>query len=178
MARFQKAHQLAGGSAIYGEYLPTGRTTKDGRAEMEYIRRGVVVLDHSKAEAIRDHFPRERLGIYYKFREERQTLEAVLGPQNCTDSPEDFEDGKFPYFLGQVRADAEGVRLASADALVFYSWDYSATLYWQTRNRLQVMEREDPARVFYLVGAGTRDADSLRALRAKKDFTLSYYREL
>jgi hypothetical protein len=41
----------------------------------------------------------------------------------------------------QIVAGREGVNLSTADALVFYNIDFSATSYWQARARLQTKDR-------------------------------------
>lgn len=158
MGRLQKAHQMTGGTFIPAEQVPG------------------IIIDRAKAEALLKAFPDQRVGVFYRYQAEGRLLREVL--TDWTDSPEDFEDGKARWFLGQLQSASQGVRLASADALAIYSLDWSSTIYWQVRDRLQVMERERPAEVFYLLARDTMDHEVLKALRAKKDFTLRYYRDL
>lgn len=135
-----------------------------------------VELSRFKAEYIRDHFHHAKTAIFYKYQAEKLILEDVF--QDCTDVPEEFNDSPIRYFIGQVQSVREGVNLKSADCIVMYNIDFSATSYWQARARLQAMERTDPARVYWLFTEGGIETYVYDAVQKKKNFTASYYRKV
>lgn len=149
-----KLHQLSGGTFINDEGMH-------------------IVFDKSKAEYIRDKFKGLKIAIFYCYQSEGDLLNSIF--PNHTDNPEDFQQSNDKTFICQVRKAREGVRLDTADALIFYSCEYSYLSYEQARNRLVSKERKEPARVYYCIGLGGIDNLILRAVRSKQDFTLSYY---
>ena len=99
-----------------------------------------IILDGSKAMFIRNRFKGKKLAIFYTFQSEFDLLRQVF--PNWTDNPEDFQASKDKTFISQVRRAREGVRLDSADALVFYNLEFSYLSYEQGRNRLVSKERQ------------------------------------
>ena len=96
---------------------------------------------------------------------------------NWTESPEEFQASTDKTFICQVRRAREGVRLDTADALVFYNLEYSYLSYEQGRNRIASKERENPCKVYFLCSNCGIETDILDAVHNKSDFTLSWYRK-
>lgn len=149
-----KMHQLTSGSVI--DESGVAHTT-----------------DYTKALYIREHFAGRKIAIFYIFQQELELLKKVF--PNHTTIPEEFQRSSDKVFLGQVRSVREGVRLDSADALIFYNLEYSYLSYEQGKNRLSSKERTKPANVYFLCTENGIDADILEAVRAKTDFTASYF---
>lgn len=150
-----KLHQLSGGTAI----------DENGQSH---------IIDTSKAEAIQQRFAGRKIAIFYCYKAEGEMLRQLFD-QN-TDSPEIFQQaGAGMVFIDQVRRAREGTRLDTAEAIVFYSTEYSYLSYEQARQRGMSKERQQPAEVWYCVGSAGIDADILKAVRNKQDFTLAYY---
>lgn len=109
-----------------------------------------VFIDTFKAQYIKDKLlydneyfvpKRKKLLIFYYYRAERQLLLNVLG--NAV--TEDFEEFRNTdkSIIKQIRNGREGVSYKEADEIVFYAIDYSATSYWQARDRLTTMDRKE-----------------------------------
>ncbi len=135
-----------------------------------------IVTDYSKAKFIREHFAGQKIAIFYVYQTEAELLKKAF--PNWTDTPEVFQknDGADMVFLGQVRSAREGVRLDTADALIFYNLEYSYLSYEQGKNRLSSKERKDPAQIYFVCSDCGIENDILEAVHGKTDFTYSYYK--
>lgn len=149
-----KLHQLSSGTVI----------AEDGTH---------LILDTSKAEYIRRMFAGKKVAIFYTYQSEFELLKNAF--PNWTESPEEFQASTDKVFISQVRKAREGVRLDSADALIFFSFEFSYLSYEQGRNRLVSKERKDAAEVYFLCGDFGIETEILNAVHGKQDFTLSYY---
>ena len=156
----QKLHQIYSGSVIVDE-----------------PEREAKAFDYSKAEFIRDYFKGKRIAIFYKFAAELAILSWVMGEQIGFD-PDGFNTGKFNIFASQILSGREGINLSSADALVFFNIDFSATSYWQARARLQTKDREKDAKIYWIFSEGGIEDKVYKAVCEKKDFTLEYFKTL
>lgn len=154
----QKLHQIYSGSVIVDE-----------------PEREAKAFDYSKAEFIRDYFKGKRIAIFYKFAAELAILSWVMGEQIGFD-PDGFNSGKFNIFASQILSGREGINLSSADALVFFNIDFSATSYWQARARLQTKDREKEAKIYWIFSEGGIEDKVYKAVCDKKDFTLEYFK--
>ena len=149
-----KLHQLSSGTVI----------AEDGTH---------LILDTSKAEYIRRMFAGKKVAIFYTYQSEFDLLKNAF--PNWTESPEEFQASTDKVFISQVRKAREGVRLDSADALIFCAFEFSYLSYEQGRNRLVSKERKDAAEVYFLCGDFGIETEILNAVHGKQDFTLSYY---
>jgi hypothetical protein len=132
------------------------------------------ILDPFKAKTIAEKFKGQRIAIFYVYQSEKSLLLEYFKDE-VTTVPEDFQNGKSRVFIGQVRSVREGVRLDKADAIIYYSMEFSYLSYEQGRNRLISKEREKPANVWFAVSQMGLESKVLEAVHDKKDFTLSYY---
>lgn len=132
-----------------------------------------IVLDGSKAEFIKTHFKGQKIAVFYIYKAEEKLLKNRF--PNWTDSPEEFQASADKVFISQVRRAREGVRLDTADALIFLNLEYSYLSYEQGKNRLVSKERKEPANVYFLCSDFGVEKEILNAVHGKKDFTLSYY---
>lgn len=149
-----KLHQLSSGTII----------TEEGEH---------LAIDTSKADYIKRVFGGKKVAIFYTYKSEEELLHNAF--PNWTDSPEIFQASSDKTFICQVRRAREGVRLDSADALIFYNLEYSYLSYEQGKNRLVSKERKTPAPVYFLVSDCGIEKKILEAVHEKKDFTWSYY---
>ena len=98
-----------------------------------------MVIDNSKAKFIRKFFHGMKIGIFYKFKAELEALKGVYGDALTTELSV-FEDTDKNIAL-QIVSGREGISLKKASALVYYNIDFSATSYWQSRDRMTTKDR-------------------------------------
>lgn len=165
--------------SIYGETI-LGASPATLLTKMHQLSSGTIIcengtvfaFDESKAKYIKQHF-KGKIAVFYVYQQEFELLKRTF--PNWTDSPEEFQSASDKVFISQVRRAREGVRLDSADALIFFNLEYSYLSYEQGRNRLVSKERSTPADVYFLVSDCGIERDILDAVHGKMDFTLSYF---
>jgi hypothetical protein len=133
-----------------------------------------MVLATTKAEYIADNFSDKRVGIFYKFKEELEAIKSVLG-DNVATTLEDFDNDKCQHIALQIVSGREGISLRRADCLVFYNIDFSATSYWQARDRMTTKDREEN-HVYWLFSEGGIEHLVYKAVSKKKDYTVSHFK--
>ena len=131
------------------------------------------VLDTSKAEYIKWRFDGQKIGIYYKFKAELDALKQVFGDQICTDL-ETFNSTDKHIAL-QIVSGREGISLRNADHIVFYNIDFSATSYWQARDRMTTKD-EEYNKVYWIFSDGGIETKVYKSVIQKKDYTLRHFR--
>jgi hypothetical protein len=134
-----------------------------------------MVIDTSKAQFIYDNFAGQRVGIFYKFKEELNALKSIYGDQLTTDL-EEFDTTSKTIAL-QIVSGREGISLQNADSLVFYNIDFSATSYWQARDRMTTKDRLE-SDVYWIFAKGGIEHDIYKAVSKKKDYTLNHFKKL
>lgn len=134
-----------------------------------------AVLDYSKAEFIRDRFKSNRVGLFYKFKEELNAIKKVFGSDVC-DNLEDFDSGKCKHIALQIVSGREGISLRNADFIVFYNIDFSATSYWQARDRMTTKDRKYN-KVYWIFSERGIESKIYKAVSNKKDYTISHFRK-
>jgi hypothetical protein len=133
-----------------------------------------MVIDTSKAEFIRDTFLGKKIGIFYKFTEELNAIKAIYGDDITTDLSV-FEDTTKSIAL-QIVSGREGISLRQAECLVYYNIDFSATSYWQSRDRMTTKDRLHND-VYWVFSKGGIEADVYKAVAKKKDYTVSHFKK-
>lgn len=132
-----------------------------------------VIHDYSKADFIKAYFHGRKIAIFYKYVAEGKLLRQYF--PNHTDNAADFNSSNDLVFIGQVKSFCEGVDLSSADCLVNYNIEFSATVYSQSRARLLSLERTRPAPVYFIFPEHGIDDKIYQAVSNKKNFTWTYY---
>ena len=133
-----------------------------------------TVIDHSKAQYIYDNFCTQKIGIFYKFKEELKAIKEIYGDQLCTDLSV-FEDTDKSIAL-QIVSGREGISLRQASALVYYNIDFSATSYWQSRDRMTTKDRLE-SDVYWIFARGGIEKDIYKAVTKKKDYTVNHFKK-
>jgi len=141
---------------------------------VKYESGNSIVLDTSKADYIKWRFTTEKLGIFYKFKAELDTLKQVFGDKICTDL-ETFNSTDKHIAL-QIVSGREGISLRNADYVLFYNIDFSATSYWQARDRMTTKDRKFN-KVFWIFSEGGLESKIYRSVINKKDYTLRHFRK-
>lgn len=151
----QKLHQLSSGTIKF----------EDGSTQ---------IIDDSKAIFIRDYFQGKKIGIFYKFIAELELLKEVFGDDLTTDV-EEFDKSDKNIAL-QFQSGREGLSLRNADCLVAYNIDFSATTYFQFKDRMTTKERlvNDLYWVFSDKGI---EGKIYNQVSKKKNFTSSVFKK-
>ena len=132
-----------------------------------------MVLDYSKAHFIKEKFAGKKIGIFYKFKEELNAIKNVFGEDICQDL-ECFNTTDKNIAL-QIVSGREGISLKEADALVYYNIDFSATSYWQSRDRMTTKDRLKND-VYWIFSKGGIEKEIYKAVIKKKDYTLKHFK--
>lgn len=135
-----------------------------------------ICFDHTKAQFIRDRFAGKKIGIFYKFREERASLIWTFGADRLTEIPEEFNAGADKIFISQIQAGREGINLSSADCLVMLNIDFAAVSYWQARARLQDKNRTKEAVIYWVFAEGGIEQKIYERVLGKRDYTLAHFK--
>jgi len=151
-----KIHQISSG------------TVKDEDGNMH-------ILDTSKADFVKSYFTGQKLAIFYKFNAEFEMLKNTF--DNWTSSPEDFQADDNKVFLGQFQSAREGIRLDTADALIFFNIDFSYLSYEQGKNRLMSKERTKEAPLYFIFSEGGIEEKIYKQVMNKKDYTMYYFKK-
>jgi hypothetical protein len=152
----QKVHQLCSGTVKF----------ESGNS---------MVIDTTKAEFIMSQFATSRIGIFYKFKAELKALKQVYGNQ-LTESLEEFDAGKCQVIALQIVSGREGISLKNADYVVFYNIDFSATSYWQARDRMTTMDRKFN-KVYWIFSVGGIEDKIYKAVKSKRNYTLNIFKK-
>ena len=151
----QKLHQIYSGTVIF----------KSGSSK---------TLDLSKAKFIKKHFIGKKIGIFYKFKEELKALQQVF-KNTLTTELEEFINTKKNIAL-QIVSGREGISLRQAECLVYYNIDFSATSYWQSRDRMTTKDRTKNE-VYWIFSKRGIEDQIYKAVVNKKDYTLNHFKK-
>lgn len=152
----QKIHQLSSGTCKF----------EDGTSK---------VIDKNKALFIHNKFKGIKIAIFYVFKEEYNALLSVFGVENLTNDVEEFDNSDKNIAL-QIVSGREGISLKNAKYLVYYNIAFSATSYWQSRDRLTTMQRQSNE-VFWIFSKGGIELDIYKSVLKKRDYTLKIFNE-
>jgi hypothetical protein len=133
-----------------------------------------LIFDYTKAEYIKEQFRDKKIGIFYKFKAEWDALKFIFGDE-LTDNLEEFNSTNKNIAL-QIQSGREGISLRNADFLVYYNIDFSATSYWQSRDRMTTMERKFN-KVYWVFTIGGIEEKIYEAVQQKKNFTKEYFKK-
>ena len=133
-----------------------------------------LVFDLSKAEFIKNRFSGNKIGIFYKFKAELDALKQVF-KDNLTTDIDEFNSTDKSIAL-QIVSGREGISLRNADYLVFYNIDFSATSYWQARDRMTTMDRKFN-KVYWIFAQGGIESHVYKQVLNKKSYTLSHFQK-
>ena len=131
------------------------------------------VLDLSKAEYIKEKFNNKKIGIFYKFKAELSAITQVYKESVTTDL-EEFNSTDKSIAL-QIVSGREGISLRKAECLVYYNIDFSATSYWQSRDRMTTKDRLKN-NVYWIFAAKGIEHKIYKAVSKKKDYTLNHFK--
>lgn len=156
----QKLHQLGGGTIKFDEIPEQPRASK--------------TLDYSKVEVIANRFAGQKIVIFYQYVQELAALQERLGDALTTDLDEFNSTDK--SIVLQIVSGREGINLSKASAIVFYNLSFSATSYWQARDRMTTIDRAE-SRVYWLFSKNGIEEKIYAAVSKKKDYTVRAFKK-
>ena len=133
-----------------------------------------MVLDYSKAEFIKKRFAEKKIAIFYKFKAELDALQIIFGDMLTTDLKTFKESNK--NIALQIVSGREGISLQKADYIVYYNIDFSATSYWQSRDRMTTKNRLNN-KVYWVFSRGGIEDQIYKAVSKKKDYTVRHFKK-
>lgn len=133
-----------------------------------------MILDYNKANFIRDYFKEKKIAIFYKFRAEYKALKEVFSGSLTTEL-EEFNSTDKNIAL-QIVSGREGISLSNAECLVYYNIDFSATSYWQSRDRMTTKERLKN-NVYWIFAEDGIEKDIYKTVINKKDYTVNHFKK-
>lgn len=133
-----------------------------------------TVFDLTKANYIRERWRGEKIAIFYKFIAELQAIKTVYGDGICDNIEEFNTTDKSIAF--QIVSGREGTNLSKATALIFYNIDFSATSYWQARDRMTTIDRTQ-SDVYWIFAKRGIERMIYKAVSNKKNYTLEHFRK-
>lgn len=134
-----------------------------------------MVLDTYKADFIAKKFDGKKIGIFYKFVEELNALKKVFGDCLTTELKKFDEEG-YQVIALQIVSGREGISLKNAEYLIFYNIDFSATSYWQARDRMTTKDR-GYNKVYWVFSDCGIERDIYSVVNNKKNYTLSHFKK-
>jgi len=142
-----------------------------GTVKFESGRSGVT--DHAKAKFINSFFSGKKIAIFYKFKKELEALTDIFKDSITTDLKEFKETDK--CIALQIVSGREGISLKEAVALVYYNIDFSATSYWQSRDRMTTKDRKYN-KIYWVFAENGIEHQIYKTVIAKKDYTLKHFK--
>tara|TARA_R100001440_G_scaffold3729_2_gene8799 strand:- start:667 stop:1902 length:1236 start_codon:yes stop_codon:yes gene_type:complete len=133
-----------------------------------------MVLDYKKAEFIYFKFRGKKIAIFYKFKEELNAIKTIYQDEICTEI-EEFENSNKSIAL-QIVSGREGISLKQASSIVYYNIDFSATSYWQSRDRMTTKDRKYN-KLYWVFAEGGIEKDIYKTVIKKKDYTLNHFKK-
>ena len=133
-----------------------------------------MVVDWSKASFIKEHFFNQKIAIFYKFKEELEAMKDVYGSFLTTELDEFNSTNK--NIALQIVSGWEGISLSKAECLVYYNIDFSATSYWQSKDRMTTKERLRN-KVYWVFAKDGIENDIYKTVINKKDYTVNHFKK-
>jgi len=150
----QKLHQMYSGTVIF----ESGKST---------------VLDDTKAQFIHDNFYGKKIAIFYKFKAELKALKETYR-EDLTEDLDEFNTTDKCIAL-QIVSGREGISLKEAEYIIYYNIDFSATSYWQSRDRMTTKTRLKN-KIYWVFSKGGIEYKIYKAVNKKKNYTVSHFK--
>ena len=152
-----KLHQLYSGTVIF----------ESGKSK---------TIDWSKADFISKKFYEQKIAIFYKFKQELEALKDVYPSRLLTTDIEEFERDPDKSIALQIVSGREGISLRQAKYIVYYNIDFSATSYWQSRDRMTTKDRGFN-KVYWVFAEDGIEDKIYKTVIAKKNYTLNHFKQ-
>tara|TARA_R110002049_G_scaffold213953_1_gene385469 strand:+ start:494 stop:1726 length:1233 start_codon:yes stop_codon:yes gene_type:complete len=131
------------------------------------------VTDWAKARFINGYFQGKKIAIFYKFKKELEAITDIF-KDNITNDLQEFKETDKSIAL-QIVSGREGISLKEAEALVYYNIDFSATSYWQSRDRMTTKDRKYN-KIYWVFAENGIEHQIYKTVIKKKDYTLNHFK--
>ena len=131
------------------------------------------VTDWAKAKFINEYFQGKKIAIFYKFKKELEAITDIF-KDSITNDLQEFKDTDKSIAL-QIVSGREGISLKEAEALVYYNIDFSATSYWQSRDRMTTKDRKYN-KIYWVFAENGIEHQIYKTVIKKKDYTLNHFK--
>lgn len=169
LTRDMRLHQLAGGFMT----LDDETVKRVSRAKFDKcVELTNDLLDDDKQVIIICKFTPEIKVLATEFVDKRHIGAVISGESTNTQRKailEAFQRGEIKVLIAQQRAIAEGLDLTAAHNMIFFSVDFSLTLYKQVRDRVAGRAQKHHITYWHLAAKGTVDKDIYRALQTDEN---------
>ena len=132
------------------------------------------ILDDTKARFIYDNFSSNKIAIFYKFKAELDAIKSIFKDEITTDL-EEFNSTNKSIAL-QFVSGREGISLKKAKYIVTYNIDFSATTYFQFKDRMTTIDRLENE-VFWIFTRGGLEDKIYKSVLNKKNYTSSHFKK-
>ena len=89
---------------------------------------------------------------------------------------DEFKEVKTKSIALQIQSGREGISLKEADCLVYYNIDYSATSYWQSRDRMTTKYTKEN-KLYWIFSNNGIENKIYKAVINKRDYTTSIFKK-
>ena len=151
----QKLHQIYSGTIILEDGEP-------------------MTIDDSKLRYIEERFKDEKIGIFYQYKQELVAIKEYFGDK-ITEDVNEFNTTDKNIAL-QFVSGREGINLSKAKYLVNYNISFSATTYWQARDRMSTIDRKSNDVVWLFSKNGLEDK-VYDAVKGKRKYTTELFKK-
>lgn len=132
------------------------------------------VFDYSKCKEIERTFSDKKIVIFYKYKAELKAVKEYFGDK-VTEDEKVFDSDPEKWMVIQIQSGREGRNFSKADFLVFYNIDFSATSYWQGRDRMTTMDRKENI-VYWICSLNGIEDKIYKSVVRKKSYTTSVFK--
>jgi len=154
-----KLHQLCGGSVINSN----GDVIKLSYYKMNKLDK---ILETNK-----------KVAVFYKFIGEYELIQSYADYKGIpiTTDWQEFNAMESGIFLSQFLSGREGINLETANCLVFYNIDHAYLSYYQTKNRIQKIDREHRPKLIWLFTKDGLEQRIYKSVCKKKNYTTKMF---
>jgi len=151
----QKLHQIFSGTVLFED-----KTSR--------------IFDTSKFDFIKERFKNNKIAIFYKFKAELEGLKQVFGDDLCFDLETFDSTGK--NIALQFISGKEGISLRNADFLVAFNIDFSASTYFQFKDRMSTKDRTENT-LYWIFSEDGIEENIYKAVMNKKNYTTAIFKK-